>query len=165
MKRAAIVWGAFVLAAAAGARAECELPKYHALDFWIGSWDVLSDGQVVASSTIERSSEGCAIVERYRQSDGYSGTSLSFHDPLLHRWRQSWVDTNGGVGEFVGEPGDDRMAFTGETHRPDGTKVLRKMTLTKQPDGAVRQQSLASTDGGKTWKPHYDFFYRKAAGR
>ena len=108
--------------------------------------------------------EGCAIVEHYRQRDGYTGTSISFHDPVLHRWRQSWVDTAGAVGEFVGEPGNDVMAFTGETHRPNGTKVMRKMTLTKQPDGTVRQHSLASTDGGKTWKPHYDFIYRKAAG-
>ena len=160
---AAFTLGSLLLAAPA-VRAACEEPRYHALDFWIGSWDVLSDGEVVAESVIARSAEGCAIVEHYRQRDGYTGTSISFHDPVLHRWRQSWVDTAGAVGEFVGEPGNDVMAFTGETHRPNGTKVMRKMTLTKQPDGTVRQHSLASTDGGKAWKPHYDFIYRKAAG-
>ncbi len=165
MGSAAFAWVVLGLAAAANAHAACEAAEHHQLDFWIGTWDVLSDGEVVASSTIARSAEGCAVIERYRQRDGYSGTSINFRDPGLRRWRQSWVDTGGGVGEFVGDPAPDAMAFTGETHRPDGTKVLRRMTLTKRPDGTVRQRSLASTDGGQTWKPHYDFVYRKAADR
>jgi len=165
MKRAASACAALLLASAANAFAACEAAEHRQLDFWIGTWDVLSGGEAVASSTIERSAEGCAVIERYRQRDGYSGTSINFHDPALKRWRQSWVDTGGGVGEFSGEAGPGVMAFTGETHRPDGTKVMRRMTLTRLADGTVRQHSLASTDGGKTWKPHYDFIYRKAAAR
>lgn len=149
------------LALSTAAHAACEAPEHHQLDFWLGRWDVLSDGAVIAESRIERSPEGCAIVERYRERDGFTGTSLNFHDPLLHRWRQSWVDSRGGVGEFVGEPGEGRMAFTGETHRPDGTRVMRRMTLSTLADGTVRQHSLASVDGGATWKPHYDFIYRR----
>jgi hypothetical protein len=162
MERTTLVCGAWVLASALNAQAACEAGEHHQLDFWLGTWDVTSGGETVAESTIARSAEGCAIVERYRQRDGYSGTSLNFHDPALHRWRQSWVDTTGAVGEFTGEPSTDTMAFTGETHRPDGTRVMRKMTLSKLPDATVRQHSLASTDGGKTWKPHYDFVYRRA---
>src|SRR5690348_17605264 len=150
-----------LLAMPVPARGACEAPAHHALDFWLGSWEVLSDGEVVAESRIEGSPEGCAIVEHYRQRDGFSGTSLSFHDPLLRRWRQSWIDSLGGVGEFTGEAREGVMAFVGETHRPDGTRVLRRMTLSRRPDGTVRQHSLASLDGGATWKPHYDFIYRR----
>lgn len=149
------------LAIATPAHAACEAPEHHALDFWLGEWEVTSDGEVVAESRIERSPEGCAIVEHYRERDGYTGTSLNFHDPLLHRWRQSWSDSLGGVGEFAGEASPGVMAFTGETHRPNATRVMRRMTLSRRPDGSVRQHSLASVDGGATWKPHYDYVYRR----
>ena len=150
------------LLACAAAHAACEAPGHHQLDFWLGRWEVWSDGEKVAESRIERSPEGCAIVEHYRQPDGFTGTSLNFRDPMLHRWRQSWTDSMGGVGEFTGTAAEGEMAFTGETHRPDGTRVMRRMTLTRLADGSVRQLSLASTDGGVTWKPHYDFVYRAA---
>ena len=153
---------AATLLACTAAHAACEAPEHHQLDFWLGRWEVWSDGRKVAESRIERSSEGCAILERYRQPDGFTGTSLNFRDPLLQRWRQSWTDSMGGVGEFTGAAAEGGMAFTGETHRPDGTRVMRRMTLSRLPDGSVRQHSLASTDGGLTWKPHYDFLYRAA---
>lgn len=157
---------AAALLACTGARAACEAPEHRQLDFWLGRWEVWSGGEKVAESRIERSDAGCAIVERYRQADGYTGTSLNFRDPALRRWRQSWADSLGGVGEFTGIAAEAEMAFTGETHRPDGTRVLRRMTLSRRADGSVRQLSLASTDGGVTWKPHYDFVYRPApAGR
>ena len=158
IRRPALV---LALALAGTARAACEAPEHHRLDFWLGRWEVRDGDQVVAESVIERSREGCAVIEHYRERDGYSGTSINFSDPVLHRWRQSWDDTTGSVGEFVGEPGEGSMAFTGETHRADGKRILRRMTLTKLPDGRVRQHSLASTDGGATWKPHYDYIYRR----
>jgi hypothetical protein len=162
MRRVSIATAAFVaLGISLPARAGCEAPQHHALDFWLGHWEVVSDGKIVADSRIERSAEGCAIVEHYRERDGFTGTSLSFHDPLLRRWRQSWTDSLGGVGEFTGEASPGVMAFTGETHRPNGTRVMRRMTLSRRPDGSVRQHSLASVDGGGTWKPHYDFIYRR----
>lgn len=147
--RTKAIFGAAVLlslGAASRAWAACEAPGHHRLDFWLGKWGVRDGNEVAAESSIERSPEGCAVIERYRQRDGYSGTSINFHDPLLHRWRQSWVDTACGVGEFTGEPGEGEMRFPGETRRPDGTRVLRRMTLTRLPDGSVRPQG-----GGRTY--------------
>jgi hypothetical protein len=150
---------AVVMLASPLAHATCEAPEHHRLDFWLGHWEVRNGGVAVAESRIERSPEGCAIIEHYRERRGYTGTSINFSDPFLNRWRQSWVDSRGGVGEFTGEPGEGSMAFTGETHRADGKRILRRMTLTRLPDGSVRQHSLGSTDGGRTWKPDYDFVY------
>jgi len=145
------------------AHAACEAPEHHALDFWLGEWEVRSGDEVVAQSRIERSAEACAIAEHYRQKDGYTGTSHSFYDGTLHKWRQTWIDSTGSVGEFTAEPRPGEMPFVGETHRPDGRRILRRMTLGLQRDGSVRQHSLASTDDGATWKPHYDFTYRRVA--
>jgi hypothetical protein len=145
------------------ARAACDAPEHHRLDFWLGRWEVMSGEEKVAESVIERSPEACAIAEHYRQKDGYTGTSHSFYDAALKKWRQTWIDSSGAVGEFVGDAGEREMAFTGETHRTNGGRVMRRMTLTAQTGGSVRQHSLASTDEGVTWKPHYDFIYRRAA--
>jgi hypothetical protein len=140
-----------------GAAAACDAPSAHALDFWLGHWSVRSDGKEVAESRIERSASGCVIVERYTQADGYSGTSLSFYDAHLGRWRQTWVDSTGGVGEFTGNASDGLMEFIGETHRADGNRILRRMSLAR--DGSqVLQRSLASRDGVE-WKPHYQLRY------
>ena len=143
------------------AAGRCEAPEHRAFDFWLGRWDVLSDGEIVAESLIERAPDACAILEHYKQKDGYTGTSVNFYDATLHRWRQTWVDAAGTVGEFHAEAGMNVMAFTGETHRVSGERILRRMTISLEADGTVRQHSLASTDGGATWKPHYDFRYRR----
>lgn len=149
---------AFAARAAAG---ECDDAAHRGLDFWLGRWEVVSEGETIAESVIERAADACAIVEHYRQRDGYTGTSINFYDPVLGRWRQTWIDSKGSAGEFVGEPGENSMSFTGETHRSDGRRVQRKMRLSLEGDGTIRQHSLASFDG-RQWKEHYDFRYRKA---
>ena len=88
------------IACAGLAHAACDAPEQHQLDFWLGRWEALDQGKVVAESVIERSAEGCAVVEHYRQADG--------------------------------------------------KRIQRRMTLALQPDGTVRQHSLASSDGGAT---------------
>ncbi len=146
------------LMAAAALSAAC---THRDLDFWLGTWEVRDGNEVVATSTIELASDGCVIRETYRQKDGYNGTSLTFRDPALKVWRQTWVDSRGAVGEFAGEFTDGKLQFTGETHTPEGVKVYRKMSLA--PEGKnVRQVSFASRDG-TNWKPHYELFYVPAA--
>lgn len=142
---------------AAHAADTCETPQHRALDFWLGTWVVKDEGKAVATSRIERGPGGCVIVEHYRQDDGYEGMSESFYDSALERWRQTWVDSTGAVGEFSGELVGREMRFTGETHRADGTRIYRRMTLAPEGTG-VRQTSLASRDG-RAWKPHYELHY------
>jgi hypothetical protein len=157
VRRVALAFASLV--AAMSAAAACDAPQYHALDFWLGAWVVKDGGKPVALSHVQRAPGGCVVVERYDQNDGYSGTSLSFYDAALGRWRQTWVDSTGAVGEFTGEASADAMNFTGETHRADGTRTQRRMRLAREADG-VRQTSLASRDGAE-WKPHYELAYTR----
>ncbi|HEX4779297.1 MAG TPA: hypothetical protein VH301_00995 [Usitatibacter sp.] len=139
--------------------AACSVPLDRELDFWIGQWQVVENGQVTATSTVETVSGGCAIRETYRQTDGYHGTSLSFHDPVLGKWRQTWIDSTGSVGEFSGGFSEGAMRFEGETHTASGKRVYRKMSLER--DGAgILQKSLRSMDGA-TWAPHYEIRYQR----
>jgi hypothetical protein len=147
--------------AAAAIAASCTAPPD--LAFWLGNWEVREGNEVVATSTIELVSESCAIRESYRQKDGYNGTSLTFRDPVLKKWRQTWVDSRGAVGEFSGEFAEGKLQFTGETHTAEGVTVHRRMSLA--PEGKnVRQVSFASRDG-TNWKPHYEILYSPAASQ
>jgi hypothetical protein len=84
---------------------------------------------------------------------------MSFFDSTLGKWRQTWVDAFGNVSEFVGEFADEAMRFEGETHRRDGTRVLRRMVLYDQGADRVRQYSERSLDGGRSWDVVYDCIY------
>jgi hypothetical protein len=157
----------FAAAHAGGAMApaaRCAAPEYRQFDFWLGSWDVQNGGRTIASSHIGRGPGGCTIEERYSQEDGYSGESASFYDAVLRQWRQTWVDAEGSVGEFAGQFRDGAMRFDGETHTRDGQRILRRLTLSAETPDRVRQRSEASSDGGITWRPHYDFVYVRQAG-
>jgi len=134
-------------------------PEYAHFDFWLGQWDVTDNGKVIASSSIEKITGGCIILESYRQSDGYSGKSLNFFDSTLDRWRQTWVDSSGNASEFVGEYRDRAMRFEGESHRFGGERILRRMTLFNLENHQVRQLSERSVDAGRTWTVGYDFRY------
>ena len=151
------------VACAGPAGPACDTPEHHQLDFWLGDWDVRNDGASVATSRIERLAGGCIVSEHYVQPDGYEGRSFSFFDARLAAWRQTWVDNQGGVGEFRGAAQPGMLRFEGETHRRDGTLVARRMTLSSVPGERVRQHSLASKDGGQTWLAHYDFLYVRPA--
>lgn len=144
------------LAAVCDARVE-----NHHLDFWLGKWDVYDRDERIAESTIEKLPGSCAILESYAQVDGYSGKSVNFYDAVLKKWRQTWVDKVGTVGEFTGELVDGAMKLEGETHFREGKSVLRRMTLSRVDDAKVRQFSERSSDGGKTWTIAYDFIYKR----
>ena len=138
-------------------------PQWRQFDFWLGEWEVhdsLDGGKVIARSTIDKSTNDCIVHEHYVEVDGYSGRSVNFFDATLHRWRQTWVDSIGNVGEFSGEYRDGAMRFEGETHvGANGRKILRRMTLLNLENGHVRQLSQRSNDAGKTWSMNYDYEY------
>ena len=126
-------------------------------DFWIGVWDVTDSGKVIAASTEELTVDSCMLIENYFESDGYTGKSINFFDPYLKKWRQTWVDCQGNVSEFVGEFRDGAMRFEGESHRA-GKKIFRRLTFFNLGPDRVRQYSEASLDGIK-WHVNYDYLY------
>ena len=134
-------------------------PEHRQFDFWIGEWDVFSGEERVGESSIQQIIESCVIYENYSQKDGYTGKSFNFFDPHLQKWRQTWVDLRGMVSEFQGEAKQSTLLLEGESHYPDGSRALRRMTFTPLGSDRVRQSSEISRDEGKTWKPHYDLTY------
>ena len=160
--------GAFFLAMilAGMARAQAGLPPpapgIHALDFWIGEWEVfLVSGPKDGDNRIEKLLGGFALQENWTELDGHEGKSWFYFYRPVKRWKQVWVTGSGFVKEKVqvddGPAGSVR--FRGEIPLQDGGKLLDRTTLTPLPDGRVRQVIEQSRDGGVSWQTGYDAYY------
>ena len=83
--------------------------------------------------------------------------SLNRYDTATDRWRQTWVDDQGDVVEFVdGHLEDGRLTFVAE----DADGGRRRLTFTDEGPDALRQHSERSADG-TAWSTEYDFHYRR----
>ncbi len=163
-------FAALLLAQAAAAEAPatpptppCEAEVHRQFDFWIGEWDVFPNagGDQVATSRIERASNGCAIRETWMPLGGGGGSSLSTYDPQTSTWHQLWVGGQPGRVFFEGGLVDGAMVLTGYWGTDnDGKAQLVRMTYTLNDDGSVRQYGQASSDHGQTWEDNFDLIYR-----
>src|SRR6185436_9681884 len=133
------------------------LPEHRQFDFWLGEWDVETNGQRIARSSIQLIIDECVIFENY-EAPGYSGKSLNAWDAGEKRWEQHYADSAGGSRFWTGNLVDGKMVMTTEFER-SGTKVINRMTYSKEGPDRVRQFIETSTDAGKTWAPGYDGMY------
>ena len=136
--------------------------RYRAFDFWVGDWDVFSGTQQIGHNRIERLLEGCLVMENWTDGYGSSGKSLNYFDPAVGKWKQNWVDENGGVVWYEGEVKDGEMRYAGENITPDGKRKLTHCRLTPLADGTVHHVIETSQDDGKTWTKAFDAIYRPA---
>jgi hypothetical protein len=85
------------------------------------------------------------------------------YDPRLKEWRQTWMDSSGSRVQLDGRFVDGVMTITGTWPNFAGTgqDALVRMKYQRQGNGEVRQWADSSSDGGKTWKPAFDFRYRR----
>ncbi len=144
--------------------AVCNTDKYHQFDFWIGDWDVSSNGQVVGTNSIHPIHKGCALQENWQGSGegGISGSSFNIYDRANDKWHQTWVDARGTLLELDGAFVDGKMVLSGERPSRDGSDTsLHRITWTPGDDGAVRQLWEVSKDDGGNWSVLFDGLYEK----
>ncbi len=135
--------------------------EYRKFDFWVGKWDVKISGQLVGTNTIEIISHGCALLENWVASGGGTGKSINFYDPVLSKWKQTWVGAQGGPMEFVEVRSDENaMIFEANITNPTDKKTkITRLSFTKEANGDVRQHFEDSFDGGKTWQSTFNALY------
>jgi hypothetical protein len=145
-------------------RDACRDADHRALDFWLGSWDVVdAQGNVVGQNDISAEQDGCLITERWKGTPGDTGQSLNFYDTARKKWRQHWVAKNGAATDYEGELVDGAMKMEGTMVLRDGTPQVVRMTLTPNADGTVVQKIEQSPDGGVSWLVAFEATYRKRA--
>jgi hypothetical protein len=137
--------------------------SHHELDFWVGDWEAFAEGKLDGTDRIEKTLNGAAVTEFWRDSNGHDGKSLFYFYRPENRWKQIWVTDTGGVKEkaCIEVFPQGGLLFRGEATLRDGRRVLDQTRLTPLPDGTVRQVIEQSSDGGESWVVSYNAIYRR----
>ena len=132
------------------------------LDFWIGDWVVsTASGKVLGTSTVSTDLSGCLLEERFRTPEGYEAVAFATFDWWEQRWYRTYIDNRGEQVRVSGGLEGSVMTLTGEEGTPGASgTVLQRVTIAPTPDGGVRQSIEVSRDGGASWTPGVDLFYR-----
>jgi hypothetical protein len=143
--------------------AGCNVPEYRQLDFWLGDWDTFEPGDSttsVARAHVDLIAAGCAIHELYEQTDGLIGDSILSFDPVRKLWQQTWVTNHGSLMVIAGRFKDGVLTLEGTNHYSNGKSPLQRITWKAEGSG-VRESSVISKDGGKTWEPAFDVLFQR----
>jgi len=138
--------------------------RFHALDFWIGEWDVWVGATRAGTNTIAPVLDGCAVEERWVGAGAGEGRSLFYVPAGSRTWKQVWVTARalapGGVKEKaqVEDYAGPGLRFQGELPRAGGGTYLDRTTLVPLDGGRVRQTIEVSGDG-RTWRAVFDAVY------
>jgi len=89
------------------------------------------------------------------------GTSVSIFDSTAGKWKQTWVDNEGGYLDFIGELKDGQMVLQRAAARSDGTKFLQRMVFKNITPKELDWSWEASHDGGKTWQVQWPIHYKR----
>ncbi|MBZ5681862.1 MAG: DUF1579 domain-containing protein [Acidobacteriia bacterium] len=146
----------------------CTTAQQRQFDFWVGEWDLTWPGQNAGevghgSNSIKRILDGCVVQENFSgQASGHlRGTSVSIFDANAGKWKQTWVDNEGGYLDFAGELKDGQMILQREATQKDGTKFLQRMVWKNITANELDWSWEASRDGGKTWQVQWPIHYKR----
>jgi len=139
----------------------CAAPEYKQLDFILGSWEVTSKGKKSADVTFETTSNSsCGVMESWKNANGGGGNGLFANSPVGHGWQYFWVPSSGQpTWLHDGKPTGNgtEMQFTLTRTAADGTSHESKWTITKTPEGQIREVSVNTVDG----KSEYELLWTK----
>ena len=139
----------------------CSTPEYRQLDFILGNWEVANKGKKSADVTFEPTSNStCGVMESWRNANGGGGNGLFANSPVGHGWQYFWVPSSGQpTWLHDGKPtgNGEELQFTLTRTLPDGTSHESHWTITKTPEGQIRELSVNTVDG----KTEYELLWTK----
>ena len=146
----------------------CLVAEQTQLSFWLGEWELTWPGEKQGevdhgTNSIRRVLDGCAIEENFSGGTAMHlrGRSLSIFDTISGKWKQTWVDNEGGYLDFTGEFRDGQMILAREAVRRNGQRVLQRMVFKNITPNELDWSWEASTDGGKTWQVNWPIHYKR----
>ncbi len=141
----------------------CNTPAHRLLDFWTGSWGVVTgeDQKQVGTNSIQKILNGCAVIENWKSVTGGEGKSLFYFHDDEQTWKQVWITDGQRLKEkrLIAVLDGGALRFLGEIRPPGGGVILDRTTLTPIEENKVRQVIEQSIDGGETWQVGFDAFY------
>jgi hypothetical protein len=146
--------------------ASCTTPEFRQFDFWMGDWDAFDIGEparLVARTRVDPILDGCVLHEDYQDTGGLKGQSFTTYDSSRKKWHQSWVTNRGQLLLLDGSFQNGKMVLSGIDRTPAGT-TRRVRGVWRRVDGGVRETTMTSLDGGKTWQTWFDIVFRPHKG-
>ena len=146
----------------------CAEAEQKQFDFWVGEWDLTWPGEKAGETghggnSIKRIMGGCVVKESFTGGDSMHlrGMSVSTFVARAGKWKQTWVDNEGGYLDFVGEFKDGQMILSREGVGPDGAKILQRMVWKNISAKELDWSWEFSKDGGKSWQVQWPIHYKR----
>jgi Protein of unknown function (DUF1579) len=146
----------------------CTTAEQKQFDFWVGDWALTWPGQNAGevgrgTNSVKRILDGCVVQESFSGQDStpMRGTSFSVFDATAGKWKQTWVDNEGGYLDFAGELNDRQLILQREATGKDGTKILQRMVWKNITANDLDWSWEASRDGGKSWQVLWPIHYKR----
>ena len=146
----------------------CAEREQKQFDFWVGEWELTWPGEKAGETghggnSIQRVMGGCIVEERFTggESMHLRGMSVSTFVPRAGKWKQTWVDNEGGYLDFVGEFKNGQMILSREGVAPDGAKILQRMVWKNISAKELDWSWEFSKDGGKSWQVQWPIHYKR----
>jgi len=143
----------------------CESTESKQFDFWIGEWNLSwknpESNTLSGTNKISKIMNSCVVQENFDGNPGmnFKGMSVSVYDRRINKWRQTWVDDQGGYLEFIGKYKNNKMTLSRE-FEVDGQKKKQRMVFYNIKENSMDWDWETSGDDGKSWKLawriHYD---------
>lgn len=143
---------AFLAGLPAGAQSDgaCEVEGSHgALDFLVGEWRLVSDGQTVGRSRVEKLEDGCLIAETWEFADDRSGRTYTSFDAAAGVWRRFSVSNQGVMTRSSGKVDQGALLLRGERTTAQGEVLRWGERLTPEADGRVARVARSSMAGDR----------------
>ena len=146
----------------------CTEPQSKQFDFWVGEWDLTWPGPSPGTTqhgtnSVRHQLDGCVVEENFSGGTDMHlrGRSFSVFDRRAGKWKQTWVDNEGGYLDFAGEFQQGQMVLQREATRPDGSKTLQRMIYKNISPNEFDWSWEHSLDGGKTWQVLWPVHYKR----
>ncbi len=150
----------------------CKLPEQKQLNFWVGDWDLTWQGKDASeirhgSNSIRRILGDCVVEENFASQTPpiLLGKSVSLFDTTSGKWKQTWVDNEGGYLDFTGDFKDGQMMFWREFTDPKGMKIQQRMVFKNIAANNFDWSWESSNDSGKAWKVIWLIRYQRKVAR
>jgi len=139
----------------------CSAPEARQFDFWIGEWDAAWGDDGKGSNIITAALDSCVILENFdgTPSTELRGMSVSTFDARAGKWKQTWVDNQGGYLDFVGEFKDGKMILQRQAII-EGKDVQQRMVW-HNIAGKEFDWNWERSDDGEAWKVLWQIHYTR----
>lgn len=146
--------------------APCSGEEYRQLDFWVGEWKASwtnpngSEGS--GKNIITKNEYGdCVIYERFSMP-GFNGMSVSTYHAPLGKWRQSWVDDQGGYFALTGGLSDEEGIHFGlENTRLSETAPYLRMIWQDVTEESFTWRWQRKADEASDWTDQWVINYSR----